>query len=376
MPAKRHNRLRRGASKKSMRATAPKRKDVRDRSDRFRMESKKYFLTYPQCPLTSEEYLLWISTKCATPFKYVIAQELHKDGTPHLHVYLELEKALSLTDAQFFDVPPTESPERPNYHPNIQSVRSPKAVQDYCIKEGNFKTNMDLTKTATKSPSAWMGALELARTGSVAEAIEALAATPDGAKQLCLHGPTLRANLRKLTPRKEFARHALSEYSFPSHLWQQDKTVLLLYGATAVGKTSLAKALLPLAMKTKQMDMLRDYQADTVTGFILDEFSAFHLHREAQLSLVDVDDDTEIHCRYTDAIIPRGTPRIFTTNKKPEEVLMIFKPEIARRVTCIEMISPTEFYLDPLYVYQPVKDKGKDKVLDVHPNDDYTWLSE
>lgn len=46
-----------------------------------------WFLTYPQCPLTKEQAKEALVTPQVK--EYVIAQEEHKDGNKHLHVFLK-----------------------------------------------------------------------------------------------------------------------------------------------------------------------------------------------------------------------------------------------------------------------------------------------
>lgn len=77
--------------------------------------------------------------------------------------------------------------------------------------------------------------------------------------------------------------------------------------------------------------------------------SFHHLHREAQIHLVDVAEDRDIHIRYAVAHIPAGMPRIITTNKPEGEILWTHDPAIARRVqveTTFEFQDLEEAWLD------------------------------
>lgn len=72
-------------------------------------------------------------------------------------------------------------------------------------------------------------------------------------------------------------------------------------------------------------------------GVIFDDMNFKHLHREAQLAIIDVYDDTDIHIRYSVAHLPEGTPRILTTNLHPSDVFLTSDPAIKRRLQVIEV---------------------------------------
>jgi len=55
---------------------------------RYRANRKKFFLTYSRCDKTPEEIYSHLSS-IATIHKYLIAKELHQDGHPHIHAYVE-----------------------------------------------------------------------------------------------------------------------------------------------------------------------------------------------------------------------------------------------------------------------------------------------
>jgi len=107
----------------------------------------------------------------------------------------------------------------------------------------------------------------------------------------------------------------------------------------------LAKALLPRALMTSHVDLLRTYQSNSYHGIILDDMSFTHLATEHQIHLVDREDDRQIHCRYGVAQIPAHTPLIITSNRHPTQVVSLHVPAIERRCTCMLMVSPSEYSL-------------------------------
>ena len=88
------------------------------------------------------------------------------------------------------------------------------------------------------------------------------------------------------------------------------------------------------------MDRLRDYNDKDYEGIIFDDMSFKHIPREGQIHLVDTYDDRDIHCRYSPAFIPAGTPRIITSNKAADEVILAADPAIARRIQCVWIDGP------------------------------------
>lgn len=89
--------------------------------------------------------------------------------------------------------------------------------------------------------------------------------------------------------------------------------VLYLWGKSGVGKTQLAKALLPGATIVSHGDQLKD--CDFSKGIIFDDFSVAHWPPTSVIHLVDWDEPRGIHCRYAHVVIPPHTRKIFTFNR-------------------------------------------------------------
>ena len=59
----------------------------------FRMYGKNFILTFPQCSISKELAVERLEQKWKDEMKgYVVCEEQHKDGTPHLHVYLSFHE--------------------------------------------------------------------------------------------------------------------------------------------------------------------------------------------------------------------------------------------------------------------------------------------
>lgn len=97
-------------------------------------ERKSYFLTYARCPLSMESVRDFLLSKGAK--WYIIAEEKHKDGYPHLHAYAEWESKKRVRSSDYFDID--------DYHPNFSPPKSQINVQKYTAKGGNYIANMEI----------------------------------------------------------------------------------------------------------------------------------------------------------------------------------------------------------------------------------------
>jgi len=211
-------------------------------------------------------------------------------------------------------------------------------VRQYCTKEGSFITNLDPTTLQKKN--VWLEARTLAKEGRLLDAIDHLESTPQGSMQLSLNGDRILKNFSVLMRKPLTIQYALTSFSLPS-IWERTRT-LILSGTTNTGKTSLAKALLPTALFISHIDRLREYNPAYYDGVIFDDMSFKHLHREAQIHLVDTAEERDIHGRNVNGRLPAGTPRIITTNSDPFDVLFLHDPAIKRRVVAWKVVAPDD----------------------------------
>lgn len=114
-----------------------------DDNKKFRINAQTFALTYPKCPLTKERVQKFIKNK--HPYDHIATcEEKHKDGTPHLHVYVRFQKKLNIKDEKHFDIHKTvDNIELYRYHPNIQGCRNSKQWYEYVLKGGNYIQNFD-----------------------------------------------------------------------------------------------------------------------------------------------------------------------------------------------------------------------------------------
>jgi len=115
---------------------------------RFRLAALKLFLTYPRCLLEKQVVLDALKLKLSSKkIKHIIvAQELHEDGTPHIHAYVSLEQKTDFSSPSCLDID--------GYHGNYQTAGSPEAVAIYIKKDSDFleegETSWEQAQTARR----------------------------------------------------------------------------------------------------------------------------------------------------------------------------------------------------------------------------------
>lgn len=99
-------------------------------------QAKGWFCTWPRCPYPKEGVLRLLQVRFhAMIEEYVIAEEQHADGYPHLHGFIKFNcrKRIHVHD---FDLG--------GYHGNYQPCKSCRAVIMYCTKKEDYVTNLNL----------------------------------------------------------------------------------------------------------------------------------------------------------------------------------------------------------------------------------------
>lgn len=87
-----------------------------------------------------------------------------------------------------------------------------------------------------------------------------------------------------------------------------------LYGPTNCGKTSFAMAHFKNPLMVQHLEDLKAFDAKLHDGIVFDDMSFTHVPFQQVLRLFESEYDSTIHCRYMNAVIPKGTKRIFTHN--------------------------------------------------------------
>lgn len=295
----------------------------------FRLDCRHIFLTYPQCDasIQSKEELLQFLQANLNLQSYVVAKEEHKDGGTHYHCYLKLKRKRCFRNERAFDCN--------GAHPNIQPCRNPAATIAYCKKSGDY-LELDGGAEAARRRGRY---IDLARGGEPEAAIEAFA--EEHPREYVINKPKVEANLRSLgRPSPGTETYPIDSFAPPEGFEHNSKRTLILSGPTGTGKTQFAKAIFGgRALFVRHIDKLKELSSHN--GIIFDDMCFKHWPRESAIHLVDIEEEAQINVKHSMVSIPRGMPRIITTNLNFEELF----PEdphgaIARRVQWVNINAP------------------------------------
>lgn len=128
------------------------------------------------------------------------------------------------------------------------------------------------------------------------------------------HGETIRRNLAVEKKEKFQHKYTAEDFLRPLLPLPRDKSILL-YGPSGTGKTHYACAHFANPLVVSHVDDLKHLDL-TYDGIVFDDMSFHPRPVEGVIHLVDREFDRAIHCRNTNAKIPKGIPKIFTHNTK------------------------------------------------------------
>nr|WAE42569.1 MAG: replication associated protein [Cressdnaviricota sp.] len=106
--------------------------DEPEKKTKFRINSKKLFITYPQCGDLTKETVLKKIREFGHVVQYVVAREEHQEDGWHVHAAFEYSHKINWTDPRKLDID--------GHHCNIQSMKSWNQAKPYCMKDGDFIT--------------------------------------------------------------------------------------------------------------------------------------------------------------------------------------------------------------------------------------------
>lgn len=273
---------------------------------KYILHAKKLFLTYPACFLTPEEAIFYLGRRMTDLgiriVGFVVGRENHKDGTPHLHCVLILNKQLYTRRPRFADIA--------NYHGHYKAAKARDI--DYCKKEGDFITEGLYYD--------WGDFLNASTSTEYLEAVK-------------LNQPFhYQNNYDKLFRfsqnhfiKTDSIKYTLSDFNWaPIPQEQLTQFAWIIYGSSDCGKTSFAMAHFKKPLLVTQIEDLKKLVSGDYDGLVFDDMDFCHTNFTNVISLIDLERTRSVYSRYYNAEIPARFPRIFTHNKDyPLEIFFV-----------------------------------------------------
>lgn len=280
----------------------------------LRLQGKRFYCTWPRNTTTIEDVVTNLTCgPHANPEHkdrgdydldwFVIGQEQHKDGTPHLHAAFAFMTKKNFKDPSVFDY-------LAGKHGNYQTIRSLARVIRYCIKDGKYQAEgIDVSTYQKESRFVKALAAETVKEGL---SILCDADAGDYMKNLQRYEYALNKHIQPPTEVKykpEDFTVDLLDLTLPVVIW----------GRSGLGKTEFAKAHFKNPLIVSHVDDLKKFDKERHDGLIFDDMTFSHWPYNSVIHLLDMNNGRSIHCRNTNGYIPAGTKRIFTINPEKEE---------------------------------------------------------
>lgn len=283
------------------------------------MDAVTFFLTYPQSDFECDQLHGFLST--IKPVVWArVARERHADGNIHMHAIVRFgARVKTRSNMRLFDFM-----ER---HPNIQVPRKIKDVLEYVSKDGNYQD----FGAVPGSKDVHAELVTAAQSGD-RDALDKCAMENRISFQWADHiwkrHSVCTGEILEPGPGTECVQLQSLQFSGKS---------TLVIGPSGAGKSTWAKRVCPKpALWCTHIDDLKRLNK-AHQCIIFDDMDFKHLPRSTQIYIVDQDDDRTIHCRNTNAKIPKNMPKIFTAN----EDIFIEDEAIARRLTKVKLATWT-----------------------------------
>ena len=272
----------------------------------------------------------------------VVGKEKGMEGTPHLQGAIRWRRGKRFADVKRL---------LPRAHWEAARVRDPFT---YCRKQHNLLIDIDTRKQGKRTDLA--AAVDALRSGGgmaavISEHPEVYVKYHKGMKELARMDHILSIKKRKMT----------KPWKFKITDWNREEQCLILCGKTGVGKTEFAMDQFENALLVRQKDDLKLFIHGLHDGIVFDDTHWLGETREEQIKILDLNRDTTVHCRFTNAVIPAKIPRIFTTNVIKGWIFSLEDPAIERRCKVTQYVEEP-MWREPLPVVAEDEDDDDDTV--------------
>lgn len=271
----------------------------------FRAQYSTFGLTYSKCPCTKAEVMEFLLNKIEIEDYYMV-QETHdplKAGYDaarpnHLHVWFKTMSKPNIQSNRFFDYK--------GYHPNI-GKKARNWVYNYLQKQDK--------DPLTNIPANYIG---LAQAGDYSGALKNFQFMHP--KEYVMCSDRIESTLRRLSkPKKQGKIYDLkTDFVIPDYDWETK--CLFMHGPSRIGKSQYVKSYITHVLKKTffritSHDGWKHYAGQDF--IIVDDCNLRDVGRETAIHMCEIDDEADISCRYADAHIPAGIPKIFLSNDPP-----------------------------------------------------------
>lgn len=297
----------------------------------FRLQGRHLFLTYPRVEIEREKVLeqLHINLQPKEIEKYVISTEQHEDGGGHIHAYVCLTSRCDIKNVAQLDLK-IKGPDGffVNVHGNYQSCRSYGSVVCYVVKKGleNVLTNMDLTSEG-REKNVWASAIIAAESGQIEESL--MLVKGRAPRQYSVDYKKLKGNFIEMkndAQKTDVKIYAVNTFDVPEKVeeWinkEYKRKTLFLTGASGTGKTEMIKSLLSEkygkenVLRVTDLEGLRKLHTGSYAAVIFDDINVDTRTAEEKISLIDVENASDVRILYNSVSLPAGMPRALLTNK-------------------------------------------------------------
>lgn len=132
-------------------------------------------------------------------------------------------------------------------------------------------------------------------------------------RDMALYGEAIERNLRKRKYETYIPKFKLTDFNIPPVDFEEK--AVLMWGDTHLGKTQFALANFTNPLLVGHFDDLKRLRKEN-DGIVFDDMSFKHMPFDSVKHLLDWDETRSIHCRFSNAVIPANTRKIFCSNSE------------------------------------------------------------
>nr|QBO66585.1 replication associated protein [Papaya leaf curl virus] len=301
------------------------------RINSFCINAKNIFLTYPKCSIPKEQMLeLLQNVTCPSDKLYRVSQEIHQDGSLHIHVLIQFEGKYKFRNPRLFDVahPNTST----QFHPNFQGAKSSSDVKSYIQKDGDYidwgQFQIDGRSARGGQQTANDASAEALNTGSAEAALAIIRELLP--KDYIFQFHNLKCNLDRIfAPPVEVYVSPFSSSSFdqvPEELedWAAENVMdsaarplrpksIVIEGDSRTGKTMWARSLGPHNYLCGHLDLSPKVYSNDVWYNVIDDVDPHYLKHFKEF--MGAQRDWQSNTKYGKPVqIKGGIPTIFLCN--------------------------------------------------------------